>query len=246
MKVAILGNGFVGNATNHFLTTFCKDVEVLIEDPAQGKHIDDWSDVEYTFICVPTNIEDVNRKLSLSNVLVALKRAKGTCIIRSTIGPDQVGILALSTTKPIILWPEFLREKSWKEDVENPEFPILLGGDANKFHNDVLPHDFRHVVRTTNVEAAMIKVSRNAMLAAKVAQSNMIYDMCTKWDAQYKVVRNFLKTEGTLGKTHFDVPGHDNKRGFGGKCLPKDTTHWESMFDEDNMYTMLLEYNETL
>ena len=172
MKVAILGNGFVGNATNHFLTKFCKDVEVLIEDPAQGLHIDDWTDVEYTFICVPTDL--VDRKLSLSNVLVALRRAKGTCVVRSTVGPDQVGILGLSTDKPIILWPEFLREKSWKEDVENPDFPILLGGDANKFHHDVLPHDFRHVVRVTNIEAAMIKVSRNAMLAAKVVHSNML------------------------------------------------------------------------
>jgi UDPglucose 6-dehydrogenase len=132
------------------------------------------------------------------------------------------------------------------EDVENPDFPILLGGDANKFHHDVLPHDFKNIKRTTNVEASMIKVSRNAMLAAKVAQSNMIYDMCEKWNADYSVIRNFLREEGTLGTTHFDVPGHDNKRGFGGKCLPKDTTHWESMFNEDNMYTMLLEYNETL
>jgi len=101
-------------------------------------------------------------------------------------------------------------------------------------------------VRVTNIEAAMIKVSRNAMLAAKVAQSNMIYDMCDKWGAQYEVVKNFLKTEGTLGYTHYDVPGHYNKRGFGGKCQAKDTTHWESIFDEDNMFTLLLEYNETL
>lgn len=244
MKVAILGNGFVGNATNHFLTKFCNNVEIMIEDPAQGKVIDDWTDVEYTFVCVPTNLQ--GGKLGLNHVLEAFTRARGTIILRSTVGPDQIKTLTNATKLNMIYWPEFLREKSWKEDVENPDFPILLGGDANKFHHDVLPHDFKNIKRTSNVEASMIKVSRNAMLAAKVAQSNMIFDMCDKWGADYSVIRNFLIEEGTLGKTHFNVPGHDNKRGFGGKCLPKDTTHWESLFDEDNLFTRLLEYNETL
>lgn len=244
MKVAILGNGFVGNATNHFLTKFCDNVEILIEDPAQGKVIDDWTNVEYTFVCVPTNL--VAGKLGLGHVLEAFTRAHGTIILRSTVGPDQIKTLTKATNLNMIYWPEFLREKSWKEDVENPNFPILIGGDANKFHHDVLPRDFRNVKRTSNTEASMIKVSRNAMLAAKVAQSNMIFDMCEKWGADYDVIQNFLEEEGTLGKTHFNVPGHDNQRGFGGKCLPKDTTHWESLFDEDNLYTRLLEYNETL
>lgn len=245
MKVAILGHGFVGTATEHFLKKFCPKVtEIVIQDPGKGVWVSNWDDVEYTFVCVPTDLVDM--KLNMNTLLQALRTAVGTIVIRSTVGPDQVDKIKVATNSNVILWPEFLREKSWKEDVENPDFPLLLGGDANKFHHDVLPDIFKHVVRTTNKEAAMIKVSRNAMLAAKVAQANMIFDACKKFGADYQVVRNFLKTEGTLGTTHFDVPGHDGNRGFGGKCLPKDTQHFESLFDEDNIYTMILEYNETL
>ena len=45
MKVAILGNGFVGNATRYYLEKYCPNVkEIVIEDPGQGLHIDDWND----------------------------------------------------------------------------------------------------------------------------------------------------------------------------------------------------------
>ena len=84
------------------------------------------------------------------------------------------------------------------------------------------------------------------MLATKVAQANMLYDQCTKWKASYKLIREFMITDGSLGTTHWDVPGHDNGRGFGGKCFPKDTKHYESLFDEDNIYTMALDYNDTI
>ncbi len=57
MKVAILGNGFVGNATRYYLEKYCPSVtEIAIEDPAQGLKIDDWSEVVFTFICVPTDL----------------------------------------------------------------------------------------------------------------------------------------------------------------------------------------------
>ena len=52
MKVAIIGHGFVGNATEHFITTRVPMVdEVVIEDPAKNLVVEDWSDVNYTFIC---------------------------------------------------------------------------------------------------------------------------------------------------------------------------------------------------
>ncbi len=247
MKVAIIGHGFVGNATEHFITTRVPMVdEVVIEDPAKNLVVEDWSDVNYTFICVPTDL--VDGKLSINILLQALRKATGTVVIRSTVGVEHVSVIKSATNNNVVFWPEFLREKSWKQDAErageSEQYPIILGGDANLFHHDIL--DGLEVVRMSAHEAVIAKMSRNAMLAAKVAQANMLFDLCKKYKSDYSIVKNFIGRDGVLGSGHMDVPGHDGSRGFHGKCLPKDTTHYESLFDYDNLYTSLLEYNETL
>jgi len=247
VKVAILGNGFVGNATRYFLENCTnQELEILIEDPAQGKHIDDWNDVEYTFICVPT--DNFNGQLNLTNVLQAMRRAAGIPVIRSTVGPDQITLIAMGSNKEFIMWPEFLREATWKEDTLDATIPMLLGGNEDAVHK-LRKHCFssvdRKIITVGHKEASMAKMSRNAMLAAKVAQANHLYDLCNKYDIDYEKVKEFIIEDGTLGKTHFEIQ-HLGSRGFGGKCLPKDTKHYESMFSEDSMYTLLLEYNETL
>ena len=250
MKVAILGHGFVGTATEYFLKEYCSDKvsEVFVEDPGKGMYIDtnDWEQVKYTFICVPTDSFDA--KLDLNILFKALKRAHGIPVIRSTVGPDQMPLIAMAANKQFMHWPEFLRENHWKQDVDDKSIPVVIGGQENmtdSFVNCILPED--RIIYEGNVkEAAMMKLSRNAMLAAKVAQSNHLYDACQSLGCSYELVKQFLIQDDTLGATHWDVPGFDGDRGFGGKCLPKDTKHYESMFKDDNMYTALLDYNSSL
>ena len=248
-----MGKGFVGSATKYFLEEYCKDTvtEIHIEDPGYSMYIDDrtWDRVRYTFICVPTDNDGVNNHLNLTILMKALRRAKGIPVIRSTVGPDSLITLAMSVNHdiPLMHWPEFLREKHWQDDVDDKSIPVVIGGKEDmteSFVNNLLPHD-RTIVECSVKEAALMKISRNAMLAAKVAQFNMLYDLCTEHKCSYELIKTFFKHDGTLGDTHMDVPGHDNGRGFGGKCLPKDTKHYESMFKEDNMYTALLDYNDT-
>ena len=253
MKVAILGNGFVGNATRYYLEKYCPNVkQILIEDPGQGLHIDNWDDVIFTFICVPTDLDGGDDRLSTKIVGDALKRSKGIPVIRSTIGVDHVTLLGLGYNKDFLLWPEFLRENHWEEDVNNPNIPIVLGGSEDKREllvNSILDCEAGKIIfECSNHEAALMKMSRNAMLAAKVAQANMLYGLCEEYDASYDIVKAFLIEDGTLGATHWDVPGPDGHLGFGGKCLPKDTTHYMNLFSEDNLYEDVLKYkrNETV
>ena len=61
-KVAIVGYGFVGKATEYFLrqhTDKYQDIE--IQDPALGKKIKDWKGIEYAIICVPTPLKGSSR-----------------------------------------------------------------------------------------------------------------------------------------------------------------------------------------
>ena len=175
----------------------------------------------------------------------ALKRAKGIPVIRSTIGVDHVTLLSLGYNKKFLHWPEFLRENHWEEDVNNFDIPIIIGGrDDNRrlLIDSILTNDNKIIFECSAHEAALMKMSRNAMLAAKVAQANMLYGLCEEYDANYDLVKAFLIEDGTLGITHWDVPGPDGKLGFGGKCLPKDTTHYQNLFSEDNLYEDVLKY----
>ena len=246
MNIAIVGHGFVGKATERFLSRYDHNIE--IHDPDQGHTISEWSHIDYTIVCVPTNLRDGT--LSLSILLDAMQSANGQIIVRSTVGVNQVSIIKSATELPVTFWPEFLKEKTWQADTDrsgtNHNYPLIVGGeDTHKFIKDVLD-DKTIVIEMSAEEACLSKMSRNAMLATKVAQANMLYDLCKYWNADYETVKNFLQRDGQLGSSHMNIEETNGKRGFHGKCLPKDTTHYESLFGYDNLYTMCLEYNETL
>ena len=133
---------------------------------------------------------------------------------------------------------------------DNKDIPVVVGCKedmTNTFVNSILPQD-RAIIECSVREAALMKISRNAMLAAKVAQANHLYDLCEEHDCSYKLIREFMIDDGTLGVTHWDVPGHDNGRGFGGKCLPKDTSHFAHVmskhFSPPNFLNFVLKDNE--
>ena len=49
-----------------------------------------------------------------------------------------------------------------------------------------------------------------------------MYQLAKAFDLDYDKVVEYALLDKRLGKTHFNVPGHDNDYGFGGHCLPKD------------------------
>ncbi len=70
--------------------------------------------------------------------------------------------------------------------------------------------------------AELVKYASNAFLAVKVIFANELFDLCGALAADYADVRAGLAADGRIGASHLDV--HDGGyRGYGGKCLPKDT-----------------------
>lgn len=248
MKIAIVGYGIVGKSTELLFSS--DDVEVLVHDPDLGYEIDSWSGVEYTFICVPTPINEL-KKDSLSKSIVAdairMVRGKtssakrgGHIVIRSTLGPDQM-------FEDTIYMPEFLRENSWREDTLSMNNPVVFGshvkGVAIGKLEMYLPFT-KTVYIVSPQEAALYKMSRNAFLATKVMFANHLWNLSSKYDCNYTELRRMFMNESEFGFTHWDVPGPDGKFGFGGKCLPKDTTHFANLISEENMFSQILKDND--
>ena len=45
-------------------------------------------------------------------------------------------------------------------------------------------------------------------------------------------VMNGFVSDGRVGNSHLDVPGHDGDFGYGGKCFPKDINAFISFFED--------------
>ena len=71
-------------------------------------------------------------------------------------------------------------------------------------------------------EAEMAKHVANAFLAIKVSYANEVFDLCERLHIDYAGVRDIAGADERIGRSHLDVLD-SGYRGYGGKCLPKDS-----------------------
>ena len=70
--------------------------------------------------------------------------------------------------------------------------------------------------------AEMFKYVRNCYLATKNSFFNQIYDLCQQTGIDYSFIKECAEADSWIGPEHLNI-WQDNKRGFNGKCLPKDS-----------------------
>lgn len=234
MKTLIVGYGFVGKATQ-YLFREALNFDIDIHDPAQGYTAKE-SLYDYIFLCVPTDLDSGTKKLSIATLKEVYEewKDKGRVVIRSTIGPDQV-----EQFPEAIIMPEFLREKHWKEDVDDKELPIIIGGEhvwCEPLYLKTCSLNKGDTIFVGAKQASMYKMARNSALAMRVALANEFKEICDKLDIDYDILTGMLSRDKVIGGTHWQVPGPDGKLGFGGKCLPKDLTHMSTLcYNEYNI-----------
>ena len=242
-RVAIIGYGFVGRATAYFLNNGFDNFIPSIHDPAKELIIEDWTDIRYAFICVPTNLKEGKLDVSIIDNILEDLDPDVQPVIRSTIGPEQ----ALKYAKQgCIIMPEFLREKHWQTDVVDRNIDIVIGARANDSFIDLMSNNSldKLVKHVTPMEASMMKMARNAALAVKVGLANEFKDACDVLDMNWEVIQLFLEEDINLGGTHWGVPGPDGFAGFGGTCLPKDLTHASTLcYNTNNIMLTALKAN---
>ena len=78
--------------------------------------------------------------------------------------------------------------------------------------------------RMSAAEASFVKYGINAFLATKVTFFNQLFDLVNSFGCSYNIITRAIGSDARVGIGHTRVPGYDRKRGFGGACLPKDTT----------------------
>ena len=233
MKIGIIGYGFVGKALSDALTS---DVDICKIDPKLNSSIKDLQEFkpDAIFICVPTpmnNDGSQNIKI-IRDTLNELQKLdiSGLIVIKSTVHPGNIDEIK-SIAPKFIYNPEFLREKYASEDFINSNL-IVFGGEEESCsflskiysnHSKCINKDY---VYTDAKAASLIKYTINSFLATKVIFFNEMKNLFNSTDSSesWENFIKFLSKDERIGSSHMMVPGHDGRFGFGGACLPKDTS----------------------
>lgn len=79
----------------------------------------------------------------------------------------------------------------------------------------------------SSYEAALAKYTHNVFGALKVTYFNCVKEICDENHLDFENVRKGILLSGNINSEHTAVPGPDGKRGYGGKCFPKDVNAFD-------------------
>ena len=227
ISVGIIGNGFVGEAQAYAFSPI-SDICIYDLDPLKSTHsIQNVHNCDYVFVCVPTPMfEDGTQDLSYVESVFEMATDKSLYILKSTVLPGTTD--KLSEQYPdlkIIFSPEFLTERTAKLDMLT-QSRIILGGELSLTEKAKTLFNKRfkikNIIQTDSKTAELTKYMNNTFFATKVSIMNEFKLLCDKIGANWEdALRGFI-SDGRIGDSHLNVPGHDGKLGYGGTCFPKD------------------------
>jgi len=209
---------------------------------------------DVVFVAVPTPYltgEGGKVGFDLSYVRQAIAALEGSkvVVIKSTVLPGATDSLQSEFPDHKILFnPEFLTEVTADQDMNYPDRQLI--GYTKESYN--VASDVMHLLPMAPFErvmpakeAEMVKYFGNTWFAAKVVFANQIYDLCQAVGVDYDVVKEAAAADKRIGRSHLEV-FHKGYRGYGGKCLPKDTRALIELGDRLGVEMALLKRVEEL
>lgn len=260
-KIGVMGLGMVGGAVSRFFQKqgyeFGQDMFGFDPGKEDAADITDLNrEAEVIFVCVPTpyhvNPENGVVGHDLSYVRGALSALSGskTVIIKSTVLPGTTDQMAAEFSRHRVLFnPEFLTEVTADQDMSYPDRQIIgyTTEASHRIAKDLLLllplAPFERVLKAK--EAEMVKYYGNTWFSTKVVFANQMFDMCKAIDVNYDAVMEGASADKRIGATHLTV-WHKGYRGYGGKCLPKDTRALIQLGDQVGAEMQLLKTVEAI
>jgi len=256
-SIGVIGHGFVGKAISDGFKHYT-DVKVYDINPMNTVH--DYFDVigqDVLFVCLPTPmLPDGNVDLrivrnALHTLESALQVQHKPVIIKSTIPPLALEELARDFRPGIhlIYSPEFLTERTAMLDFQQQN-RLIFGDyideegatselvDAYDMNitqiNTLFSNRFPLVptIWTTMRQASLVKYFTNIFFATKISLFNEFAQISEALGEDANTTTELVLLDQRIGRSHWQVPGHDGRRGFGGSCFPKDINGYISIARE--------------
>lgn len=250
-SIGVIGHlGMVGGTTYRYFQELGYEVngfDVAMEgdkDEAEKKvHNSD-----LIFICVPTPFDWDKGGFDGSIVagVVSGLPEGAVAVIKSTIPVGTIDRLQERYPKIKLLFnPEFLSESTCDNDFRNPDRQFV-GYTKESYDEAVkvlntLPESAYGVIMPAK-EAELLKYINNIHGTIEIMESNLWYEICQKEGLDYdRVLKSALASKwvGVPMGRHYRVIFHKGKRGFGGKCFPKDINAYIQYLDEKGIDSQL-------
>jgi UDPglucose 6-dehydrogenase len=189
----------------------------------------DLADCSVVFLCVPTPAGE-DGSYDLTELWSAVREvepylgAAAVIAIKSTVPPGTCDALAAIFDRlDFVSVPEFLVAARAMETVTQPD-RVVIGARSSKAAESVAELMSKvapaaPIIVLLPVEAELIKLCSNAMLAAKVTMANELAEVCWRFGVEWPRVQAGVGLDRRIGPDHLTVAP---ERGFGGSCLPKD------------------------
>lgn len=229
MNIGVIGLGVVGKAIKEGFEYL--EHNVLIHDVKyQNSDVIDVLDTEVCFLCVPTpESKDGTCDTSIvESVILQLLQVdyEGLIAIKSTVTPGLVDDLSEKfNTKKICFVPEFLRERCASFDFIHNQDLCVIGVYCDEDYELVkkahgnLPKSFS---KCSPKEAEFVKYFNNVYNAMLITFANSFSSICDSNDVDYSKVKEVIVQRNHIQDIYLN--SSVDTRGFGGACLPKDTS----------------------
>lgn len=239
--MGIIGGGFVGGS---FADGFKDYTEVKLFDinPARSTHSHDEvinQDVLVVALNTPMVVETgaVDTSIldgALRKLNQDLSGLSKPVILKSTVPPEALGGWNKTCSNlELVFNPEFLRELTALSDFQQSNRIILgthAGCSPSEKEYNLKRVELLFTIRfpevpiywTSYAEASLVKYFTNTFFCTKLSLLNEFAQICEKYGLDFNTVFEKVMLDQRIGRSHFQVPGHDGKKGFGGHCFPKD------------------------
>ena len=229
-----------------FNSTYSKNISFT-------QNINNTTNTEIYYLCVPTPT-DASGACNCSYLYAAFDEIVKNCnttdatviCIKSTVPPGTIRTLLpripdnKKTTTHVIYNPEFMREGCAIQDIYNN--PIILGTESayamqkiENLYTAFLPSKI-NIIRTTFETAEIIKYAWNSFSAIRIAYVNELASFCKLYNADSAAVMLGLALNEKFLPTGSIKPGP----GYGGSCLPKDTTSFAQIMEKNKLFHSII------
>jgi len=227
-KIGIAGLGMVGGALKRYFEKK-PHYKLFLYDLKGIGSLDEINQADFIYLCLPTPYNPaIGCDITAIEEVVSQIKGEKNIIIKSTVIPGATDKLQEKYCQHKFLFnPEFLTEETADEDTRFPDRQIV--GYTDKSYDvakDVVQQlplaPFERIVPAAVAE--FIKYGGNTWFSVKVAKNNEMYDLCRKFgldEKKWEMVVDGMAADKRIGRTHLTIM-HKNKRGYFGKCLPKD------------------------